>query len=191
VIGAEHGGPQSVAAETAMPALQPRDRRAAKGARGRRRQRLDDAGVRALGGRQPAGDGFRLSVIRAAVHLLERVDARQYESRAETARQPGKRARPEARPQARHALPHRADLAFPELGMCVLDRREASINLRQFRVLLGLRQRAVKRRAVDLSLQVGPVALPRIFLVHLRFSLAAAGKPYRLTSLPGFMMLAG
>ena len=91
VIGAEHGGAQRIAAEGAMPALQPRNRRAAERARRRRRQRLDDAGVRALGRGQPAGNGFRLAVIGAAVQLLERIDARQDEGRTETARQPSER----------------------------------------------------------------------------------------------------
>ena len=151
-----------------MPALQPRDRRAAERARRPRRQRLDDAGVRALGRGQSAGDGFRLPVIGAAVQLLERVDARQDKSRTETARQPSERPRPKARPQARHALTDRPDLAFPEFGMRLLDRAEASINLSQLGVLLGLRQRSVERGAVHFALQIGPIALSRIFRRHLQ-----------------------
>ena len=168
VIGPEHGGAQRVAAKGAMPALQPRDRRAAERARRPRCQRLDDAGVRALGRGQSAGDGFRLGVIGTAVQLLERIDARQDERRTETARQPSKAPRPEAGPQARHALTHRTDLALPELGMRLLDGAEASINLRQLGVLLGLRERPVERRAVDLALQIGPIALSRIFRRHLQ-----------------------
>src|SRR6202008_2256488 len=107
----------------------------------------------ALGRGQPAGNGFGLGVIGAAVQLLERVDARQDEGRTKTARQPGKAPRPKARPQSRHALTDRIDLAFPELGMRLLDRAEASINLSQLGLLLGLRQRSVERRAVDMPLQ--------------------------------------
>src|ERR1700680_469647 len=150
-----------------MPALQPRDRRAVERTRRRRRQCLDDAGVRALSRGQPAGDGFRLRVVGAAVQLLERVDARQYEGRTEAARQPGEPPRPKARPQARHALADGPDLAFPELGMRLFNCAGASINLRELWVLLGLRQRSVKRGAVDLALQIGLVALARIFFGHL------------------------
>jgi hypothetical protein len=169
VVCAEHGRAQRVAAKGAMSALQSRDRRAAERARRLCRQRLDDAGVRALGRGQPAGNSFRLPVIGAAVQLLERVDAGQDEGRTKTARQPSERPHPKARPQARHALADRPDLAFPELGMRLLDRAEASINLRQLWVLLGLRQRSVERGAVNLPLQIGLVALARIFLGHFRF----------------------
>jgi hypothetical protein len=169
VIGAKHGRAQRIAAEGVMPALQSRDRRAAERARRLCRQRLDDAGVRALGRGQPAGNSFRLGVIGAAVPLLERIDARQDERRTETARQPSKAPRPEARPQARRALTDHTDLALPKLGMRFLDGAEASINLRQLGVLLGLRQRSVERGAVNLPLQIGLVALARIFLGHFRF----------------------
>jgi hypothetical protein len=176
VIGAEHGGAQRVAAKGAMPALQPRNCRAAERPGRRRRQRADDAGVRTLGRGQPAGDGFRLRVVGAAVELLERVDARQHEGRTETARQPSERPRPEARPQARHALADRPDLALPKLGMRLLDRAEASVDLRQLGVLFGLRQRSVERGAVDLPLQIGGVALARIFLGHLAFPVASRAR---------------
>src|SRR4029077_15087318 len=97
--------------------------------------------------------------------------------RAETAREPGERPRPEARPQVGHALADRAHFAFPEFGVSLFDRAEASVNLRQLRVLLGQRQRSVERGAVDLALQIGPVAPSRIFLGHLRLPFAAAGDP--------------
>jgi hypothetical protein len=67
------------------------------------------------------------------------------------------------------ALTDRIDLAFPELGVRLLDRAEASVDLRQLGVLLGLRHRSVERGAVDLALQIGLVALARIFLGHFRF----------------------
>jgi hypothetical protein len=66
-------------------------------------------------------------------------------------------------------LADRPDLAFPEFGMRLLDRAEASVDLRQLRILLGLRQRPVKRGAVDLALQIGLVALARIFFGHFSF----------------------
>ena len=55
VIGAEHRSAQRIAAQGAMSALQSRNRCAAERAWRRRRQRLDNAGVRALGRGQPAG----------------------------------------------------------------------------------------------------------------------------------------
>jgi hypothetical protein len=78
VIGAEHRGAQRVAAQPAMPALQPRNRRPAESARRGRRQRLDDPGMRSLGRGQPTGNGLRLGVVGAAVHLLEGIDGRQH-----------------------------------------------------------------------------------------------------------------
>ena len=50
--------------------------------------------------------------------------------------------------------------------MRLLDRAQASVNLRQLGVLLSLRQRSVERGAVNLPLQIGGVALLRIFLWH-------------------------
>ena len=61
----------------------------------------------------------------------------------------------------------RRDVALPVLGVGLLDRRQASVNLRQLRVLLGLRQGAVEGRAVDLALKIGRVAPSWIFFGHL------------------------
>ena len=150
-----------------MPALQACQRRTAERARRAGSQRLDDAGVRAFGGRQPGGNGLRLRVVSAAVDMLERVDGGQYEGRAEAAREPGQRPRPKTGPQFRHALIDRRDVVSPVLGMSLLDRRQTVVNLSQLRVLLGLRESPVEGRAVDLTLKIGGVAPSWIFFGHL------------------------
>ena len=80
------------------------------------------------------------------------------------------------------------DLAFPELGMRLLDRAEAGVDLRQLGVLLGLRQGSVERGAVDLALQIGGVALPRIFLGHF-YSLSKKGLSPRVRLQPTTLSL--
>ena len=59
-------------------------------------------------------------------------------------------------PYAPH--PHVERRFPPVLGMSLLDRREALVDLRQLRVLLGLRESPVEGRAVDLALKIGRVA---------------------------------
>ena len=167
VIGAEHGGAQRVAAHPAMPALQARQRSATERAWRARSQRLDDARMRPFGGRQPAGDSFGLRIVSAAVQMLERIDRRQHESRAEAPREPSERAGPETGAQLRHAVIDRRDVVLPVLGVGLLDRRQAPIDLRQLRVLLGLRQGPVEGGAVDLALKIGRVAPSWIFFGHL------------------------
>src|SRR6266446_4592603 len=95
VIGAEDRGAQRVATHSTVPALQTGQGGTAKRPRRTRGERLDDAGMRALGRRQPAGDRFRLSVISAAVEMLERIDGRQHKRRAEAPREPSERTRSE------------------------------------------------------------------------------------------------
>src|SRR5262249_23956805 len=90
----------------------------------------------------------------------------QYEGRAEAAREPGQRPRPKAGTQFRHALIDRRYVVPPVLGMSLLDRPQAVVNLRQSRVLLGLRQRPIEGRAVDLALKIGRVAPSWIFFRH-------------------------
>src|SRR6516165_7444736 len=123
--------------------------------------------MRPLGGRQAAGDGLWLRIIVAAVQMLERIDAGQDKGWAKAARKPGERARPKARTQPWHNIIDRRDMVLPVLGVRILDRRQASINLRQLRVLLGLRQGSVKGGTVDLTLKIGRVAPSWIFLRHL------------------------
>jgi hypothetical protein len=133
-----------------------------------RRQRLDDAGMRSLGGRQPAGDCFRLRGVGAAVEMLERVDGRQHHGRAEPPRQPDQGAGAEARAQSRHLSADRLEPAPPELGMCLLDRGEPRINPREFGILLAVRQCAVECGTVDLALQIGGIAILRVGFWHRR-----------------------
>ena len=141
-----------------MPALQARQRSAAERARRARSQRLDDASMRPLGGRQPTGDSLRLRIVSAAVQTLEGIDGGQHEGRSKAAREPGESPRPKAGTQFRHALIDRRDVVPPVLGMSLLDRRQAVVDLRQLRVLLGLRESPVEGRAVDLALKIGRVA---------------------------------
>ena len=103
--------------------------------------------------------------------MLEGVDGRQYESRTEAAGEPSERPRPEAGAQRRHAPIDRLDMALPILGMSFFDRRQTPVYLGQLRVFLGLRQGPVKCGAVDLALQVGGVAPPRVLFRHRRTSL--------------------
>ena len=125
--------------------------------------------MRAFGGRQPGSNSLRLRVVSAAVDMLEGVDGGQYEGRAESARKPGQRARPKAGPQFRHTLIDRRDVVPPVLGMSLLDRRQAVVNLRQLRVLLGLRENPVEGRAVNLALKIGRVAPSSILFRHRGF----------------------
>jgi hypothetical protein len=127
VIGAQHRGAQGITAESAMPALQAGDRWPAESAGRWRCQGLDDAGMRSLGRRQSAGNGLRLGIVGAAVHLLEGIDGRQYEGWTEAARQPCERARPKARLQPRHSLIDRCDFALPEFGVSLLHGPQASV----------------------------------------------------------------
>jgi hypothetical protein len=50
--------------------------------------------------------------------------------------------------------------------MSLLDRRQAVVNLRQLPVLLGLCERPIEGRAVDLALKIGRVAPSWIFFRH-------------------------
>jgi hypothetical protein len=61
----------------------------------------------------------------------------------------------------------RLDVVLPIFGVRSLDRREAPIDLRQLRVLLGLREGAVEGGAVDLALKIGGVAPSRIVFLML------------------------
>src|SRR5262249_36701048 len=127
IIGAEHGSTQRIAAQRAMPAFEPSDCRAAETPWSGHCQCPDDAGVRSFGRGQTTGHGFRLCVVSAAVSLLEGIDGRQYKGRTETARQPCKRPRPEARLEFWEMLTDRLDLALPELCMRFLDCPETGI----------------------------------------------------------------
>src|SRR5208282_6861649 len=74
----------------------------------------------------------------------------------------GERSRPETGAQLRHVLMNRRDVVLPVLGVGLLDRRQASVNLRQLGVLLGLRQGSVEGGNVDLALKIGGVAPSRV-----------------------------
>src|SRR6266436_1375610 len=98
--------------------------------------------------------------------MLERIDGRQYESRAEAAGEPSERAGPKAGTQLRHPLIDCGDVVLPVLGMGLLDRRQAPIDLGQLRVLFGLRQGSVECGAVDLTLQISDVASSWVVFGH-------------------------
>src|SRR5262245_55201019 len=122
--------------------------------------------MRSLGGGQPGGDRLRLGVVGAAIHMLEGVDGRQYESWTEAAGEPSERPRPKAVAQRRHALIDGLDMALPIFGMSLLDRRQTPVYLGQLRIFLGLRQGSVERGAVDFTLKVGSIASPRLVFRH-------------------------
>jgi hypothetical protein len=158
IIGAENGGSERVAAEAAVTALEAGQRAAGDRRRPIASQRLDDAGMRALRGRQSAGHRFRLLVVLAAVDLLQGVDRGQHEFGAEAAGKPGERAGTESRLQPRLLSTDRGQALAPELRVRILDLGEAAIDLCQLGILLGLGERAVECRAVDLALKIGAVA---------------------------------
>ena len=88
--------------------------------------RLNDAIVRALRRCEPAGYGFGLVVVLAAVAAFERTNYRQYELRPEPACQPceGSAAPIRAQPAGFGADP--IQLLAPELGVRFLNRGEAA-----------------------------------------------------------------
>jgi hypothetical protein len=98
--------------------------------------------------------------------MLERVDSGQHKGCAKAACEPGKRARPKAGTQGRHALIDRRDVISPILRVSLLDGRQTLVDLCQLRIFLGLRQGPVEGRAVDLALKIGGIAQSRIFLRH-------------------------
>ncbi len=119
--------------------------------------------MRALGRRQAGGDRLRLLVVLTAIRLLERVDDREHEFRAEAAGEPGEGAAAEARTLARQAY---AEPLPPELGMRLLDTRQSPIYLGNLRVRLDLGEGAIEHRAVDLALQIGAISRLRVALRH-------------------------
>ena len=120
--------------------------------------------MRALGGGQPGRDRLGLRVVLRACPLRsKRVDHGQHELRPEAAREPGERARaPAGAAPARAGAPSGSSRPRQNSRMRLLDRGEAAIDLLELRIVFGLGERAVERRAVDLALEVAAIAADRV-----------------------------
>src|SRR5262249_8422360 len=101
-----------------------------------------------------------------AVAPFEIADGRQYELGAQATGEPGEHAGPPAWLKPADICPDLAELLAPELRMGLFHRRETAIDLAQMRILLGLGEGAIGRGAGDLALEIGPVTVGGVLVVH-------------------------
>ncbi|MNZ93892.1 hypothetical protein D3C78_1129840 [compost metagenome] len=102
--------------------------------------------------------GLRLVVVLAAVDLLQRGGGADHPVRAEQAGDADQQAGAPAGRQLRRCRVNVAELLAPEAGMALLDAGQAAVQLAQLGPALALGEGAVQCGAVDLALQVAPVA---------------------------------
>src|SRR6185312_6468754 len=103
-----------IAGRAAMAALKLSQSGSGQSAMGRGRG-VDDTRMRALVGRQPAGDRVGLGIVMRAVASLARGNGRQHETRAEAPRQPTQTACAQTRLQPRMAVRRAIEPRAPEL----------------------------------------------------------------------------
>lgn len=116
VVSTEHGGAQGVAADGAVPALQPRDRVAGH-ARGRSAgDGGQEPGVGALVGAHRRVLGLELLVVHAAVGVLGGGHGRQHGGSAGPAGDPGHHAGAPAGPAVRQGDAGWGELVLPEVA---------------------------------------------------------------------------
>ncbi len=141
-----------------MPALEAGENAAVPESVGAVGEALEDARVRSLLRAHRRAFGFRLQIVVVAVDRLEVLHRRQDHIGPEAAREPDQDAGAPAGAERGRLLPLLGDFPGPEARMGLLDFREATVDIGQLGPCLDAGERAVKRGAVDLALQIAAVA---------------------------------